>query len=1152
MIIEKKSFLKGINSDVAERLLGDGEMLNLMNARVGVTQYGRNGRVENTPGTLQLSQNVYPPYGVNSCIGGIYDEQYNRIIFFLQNSFRYHGIYSLDRSTNTIYAVLYDSQVSGGLNFSKNSLIHSAAVVNGILYWPDSTNNQPRGLHIDAAIKTNHPSYVTTAIPYSFPINFSELTLIKPPPVLAPNLNKGTDGLFPNNFIFNNSFQFAFVYEYYNTMGESVIGAYSRSSRLNNPNDDFNYIDIKMDVLERIPSTVRYVKLVVRKGADPSSIGDAPSVQVIKVWDREIPADANLINNQNLTTNQLTYRFYNNITGEVLAPDRILKQAESIPDFVETLCAAKNRLFFENSTSGTPTPNDTSLSISLQTTNLTPSTLLKQLVEVRHRNGRGGDINYAYSAYYVYLTEVFPQGWYELTSTAQTTTPSSLPYPTLPPAPPTFAFSGLTFRGADLATVAKNTAPSGTYRWDGPFITYTSNIVTLTGVSVNVWNVFKNGGQRKLGVQFYDFAMRPLGGVITNDNLVASIPRRTFTYGTATTVLSWQLSNLSALTEIPENAYYYAVVSTKELLTRYFIESFSDATKYVTKGTNGEYLFSNTSFITGCVGIGLDTTALVKSGLGYSQQENDVAVIISESNAVYTLPVIGQSGNYIIVKAEDIGNLSGARFIYEVYTPYQTSDQEPFFIMGEMYRISNPTTLIRSYEILSDTIDPDCYALTRNYNNTTYLAEAMSPNDLYFQRWDTDCGKLSKVINSSREQRPYEGGFSNEYIPGTLINGLCNFEPLNFFNTPQEAGAVCRLFLTNKIQDKGSVMLSIGSNSICSIYLGETQVSDASGQTKFFAQSDGVVGTINDLKVSYGSIHPESIVGYRGMVYGFDVNNGIVWQYSGNGLFPVSSYNQTRFFKKYAQDYLASSSGSLDAINGFHHIRFSINPFHKELVVSLPGLIYENYAEVLPSYSAVPDYATSIINRFDIADKLEKTMCFKFEENMWGSNFEYGAEWFIDAGDNLYAWKNGVVYLMDADTTNWNTYFGQQRPIRICTQANMNPSALKDLFNLAVESNVIPNYVVALTNIPNQQITDLASTDNTWKDQQGVYYATFLKDRLSPNASGTADQKLYTGDVLTDFVIFVMLELQAYTELNWVQFVDVGYAVSRGQKQIIR
>jgi len=1151
MIIEKKYFTKGIDSDISSRLLPEGRYLNLMNARTGVTQYGRSGEVQNIPGTLAISQSVFPPYGISTNIGSCFDQQNNRIIYFQHNTFNYHGIYAYDISSGITYAVVYDTQVTGGLNFSKSSLIHSCNVVNGMLSWVDGTNNQPRSIQLDAAIKANKSTYVTDAIPYQFPLNFSEITLIKPPPIFTPNINKFNDSGFVNNFIATESFQFAYMYEFYNVMGETVVGAYSQSSRLNKPTDNFNYIQVKMDGREFIPLSVRYVHLIVRLGADIDTNrtgSTAPSIKIIKTWDREVSADAAEINAQNAVTAQLTYNFYNNITGITLAQYLILKQADLVPYYAQTQEVAKNRLFLGNTVSGDPTPDTTSLSFSLLTTNLTPSTLLKNLYDIRHRNGRGGGEAYAYVGWFVYLTEVSPVGWYAITSTEHLNTVNGT-YPAQSPAPSNVAFGGLAFRGSNLTEVVLATAKPGTFRWDGPFVTLYPNIVTITGVSVQTWDVFKNAGQRKLGIQFFDFAMRPVGGVVTNDDLIAAIPRRNFTYGTGVTGLVWTLSNASAQAEIPDNAYYYAVVCTKELSTRYFIESFTDAVKYVSRGTSGEYVYSNTTFITGAVGIGIDTTALIKSGLGYSQQENDVAVLIQDTGSVYVLPVIAVDGNFIIVKAQDIGDVSKARFIYEIYTPYQTSEQEPFFIMGEVYKVLDPTLSTRNYEILSDTLSPDCYAVTRNYNNTTYLAEAMSPNDLYYQRWDTDCGKVTKVTKSARQVKPFEGVFSNVYIPGTQTNGLNSFEALNFFNTPKEGGAISRFFVTDKIEDQGSVMLAICRNNINSIYLGETQVADSSGATRFFAQSSGVIGTINNLQVSYGTENPESIVGYRGLVFGFDKNNGVVWQYSANGLDAISDYGMTRFFKRYAQDYLNSSTGNLDNINGYHWVRFSIDPFHRELIVSLPGLIYENYATTLPSYTTVPKYATSIINRFDVYDKLQKVMCYKFDENKWSSNFEYGAEWFQDAGDNMYGWKFGTMYQHNADTDNWNNFYGATRPIRLCFAANLNASLLKILNNIAIEGNVAPDFTVAYVDYPNVQISDLTVDDFT--DQEGNFYATFFADRLSPNASGTADEKMMNGDSLTAIVIYIMLEIQAYEELNFINFVDVGMSASRGQKQIL-
>ena len=111
MIRSKKIFTGGANQDDSLHLLEDAQYLRIMNGRVGVTQYGRNSRVENVPGTTAIAQSVYPPYGTNICIGSCVDIEGQRLIWFICNTFGDHGIYCFDFVDNQVYAVIYDSQV---------------------------------------------------------------------------------------------------------------------------------------------------------------------------------------------------------------------------------------------------------------------------------------------------------------------------------------------------------------------------------------------------------------------------------------------------------------------------------------------------------------------------------------------------------------------------------------------------------------------------------------------------------------------------------------------------------------------------------------------------------------------------------------------------------------------------------------------------------------------------------------------------------------------------------------------------------------------------------------------------------------------------------------------------------------------------------
>ncbi len=305
--IEKKYLLSEdsmLNADDAPFAVSPNAWVNAENVRTGSTDKGVTGTVESIGGTLLISQPQ--PSVTFLTIGTIEDSENSRFIKFQKNTTGVQDkIVCYYADINIEYDVLLSSQVTGGLNFDKDSLIHSAQIVNGYLYFPDGTNNQPRKVNIEAGIKANYPSFVTDQTPYSFPLNFDEITLIKPPPQLAPTLLKKYDNTYIDNFIANESFEAVFQYVYYDNE-TSVVGTYSAASRLNAPTDNYNYIQIRMDFRQVIPSSVRYVNLIIR-------ISNTNNAATVKSWDREVTAENTEIENQNNSITPLVFNFYNNI-----------------------------------------------------------------------------------------------------------------------------------------------------------------------------------------------------------------------------------------------------------------------------------------------------------------------------------------------------------------------------------------------------------------------------------------------------------------------------------------------------------------------------------------------------------------------------------------------------------------------------------------------------------------------------------------------------------------------------------------------------------------------------------------------------------------------------------------------------------------------
>jgi len=1129
-----------LDGDSAGFSLPPDAWVNMENCRTGTTDDGVINTVESVGSTVLKS--APQPSVTFIQIGKEEDHANVRILYFLYNVHNSaHKIVCYYPIGETFYDVLLSSQVTGGLNFNKNFLIHSARIVNGMLYWVDGTNSQPRKINIDSGIKMNDPSFSTNAEPYVAPLAFSEITLIKSPPAFAPNITKAEDVSFTNNFIYNQSFQFAYQFVYYDNE-TTVPGTYSAGSRISVPTDDYNYISVVMDGLQTIPGTVRMVNLIVR-------IGNTNNATVVKTWDKEVADEAVEIENQNSSAEQLTFNFYNNITGQTLDPAEVLNPFSNVPIYAWALETARNRLFLGNFTSGYNTPGSTSLEVTASISGISGVTaIVKPVLQVRVKVGVPGPNNdYVYAAWYVQMlaTDGVTPGYYLINGTEMTALnqPNLESDPVLPAPPASTSIAGLTFKGATqrevtdaaAAPIPPNTNEAGAF--------YSSSYtISITGITSTTDSVYKSKSTYKVGIQFFDFAMRYIGGVVTNDPLVVSIAERNFAYSTATRSLIWTLSNAAASVEIPEEAYYYTIVRTLNLTTRFFVDAFTEDAKYATKDVDGNYVFTNNIYMPAVVGIGLPTTSLVQAGLGYSFTDGDVAVIIDNANNVYQLPVVTQSGDYIVVKAQDIGNLSTLSIIYEIYTPYQTSEQEPFFPTGSLYAVTNPGESNRQYSVTTDVLEPDTYTIQRSFDADTYVAEAMSPNDLFYQIWYNDGGKPTFITKLGQVVKEGFFTWSDTYIPGTAINGLSSFNPFNQTNVPEDCGAIEKLILTSKVQSEGTVMLAVCAIETTSIYLGETQILDNTGVTQFFSGSSGVVGTINILKGSYGTSNPESVFEFRGNVFWVDVSNGKVIQYSANGLFPISNYKMTRFWKQFCDLYANTTVEEIEALGGRPFIFTTVDPHHMELLISIPKL------SATPPRGYLPDYPATIYP-FDIWDAQGKTIVYKLDNGTtpphWQGAHAFNPEGFATMDNDLYGFKNGQLYKHNS-TTSFNEFYGVQYRSKIMFVSNMLPKTPKVYNSISVESNMKPLLTYGYSATPYQQSTDLV--DNDYNDLEGVYYSTFRRNKLVPTAAGYTVDGLLTGERIRTAALNIMLEFLVTNTPVELRFVNIVFSTSLGHK----
>ena len=1258
---EKKYFLSQdsmLDADSADFTVPANAWVNMENARTGSTDAGVIGTVESIGSTTLISSPQ--PSVTYIAIGTADDVENQRFVTLYYNVHTSnHKIECCYSSTETIYTVLRSQDVTGGLNFTKEP-IHSAKISNGILSWVDGTNNEPRKINIESGIKYYHPSFTTSAHVYSMPLNFSEITLIKPPPIFTPNISKRPedatgnnqyDPRFLNNQIQYDSFQFAFQYTYYDNE-TTVIGAYSQSSKINNPQygiyDAPNFINVQMDSGEFIPNTVKLVRLIVR--IDDGINQNSTSAISVKTWDRSIASEAAEIANQNNINGQipLTFNFYNNISGETIPTDDVLRPFDNVPIYSETHEVAKNRYFLANNTEGYDIPGRTSLSIS------TASTVQIGSVQQDWTYYRWwwntGDNPYVFSVasrwgfngYFVYGTFNNQTGWHFINNVAYySVTGDGSVAPAISLITTSIPSSSLIFCGSGTSDVVRKIrdlfASGRSISWtvfaNSPSNTVQGAVTIPTPASQLIYNVYPQLSTYKFGVVFYDYAMRKCGvvprGVGAGVNAILNLqvrqstitikgiptvvlefstsiytrmpadtvivisggtafdntytvlqnftlshtkvkvtptpplittwtnvtvtifgvpaldittPPRDFVYSSAVSGLSWNLNNAFATTEIPEWAYYYSVVKTLNLRTRFFIQGFDNAVKYVTKDVDGKNSFTTTTysaFVT--TGIGLNVTSLSNAGLGYVYSQGDICILIKDDNTRYQIPVIGQEGSYVILQAQDIGGLASTpKFIFEIYSPYRASEQEPYYEIGEIYPVNNPKTNSRQYSITNNFLPSDTYVFARSFSGNTYNANAMSPNDLFYKRWDTDAGKLNFVTKIGQSVKGSSISWGDVYIPGTQVNGTSTFRLGGSATTPEDAGAISKLQLTSKIQNEGTVMLSICTNETNSMYLGETQITDSTGGTQFFSANSAVISTINTLKGSFGTVNPEAVVEFRGNVFYPDANRGVWVQYSANGLFPISSYKMTRFWKLFFKQYLSMTKAQIEALGGRPYIFTAVDASHMELLISIPKLLAN------PPKGYLPDYPSEAYP-FDIWDGKGKTVVFCLEnigvQPHWQGAYSFNPEQLLCIQNKLYSNKGGALWLHN-QTSSYNNFYGTQYLSKIMIIANKLPQRPKVYNNISIESNMKPLFTYFYNDYPNLQTSDLEESD--FRDLEGVFYATLYRNKIVPTNSGYTTDGLLTFEKLRNVAMKIMIEFNSTSVPLELKFVNIGYQVSRG------
>jgi hypothetical protein len=285
-------------------------------------------------------------------------------------------------------------------------------------------------------------------------------------------------------------------------------------------------------------------------------------------------------------------------------------------------------------------------------------------------------------------------------------------------------------------------------------------------------------------------------------------------------------------------------------------------------------------------------------------------------------------------------------------------------------------------------------------------------------------GKPTISLKDFKQVRLQEIWYGGQFIDNTGINELRDFSNLGKLALSETDGIIKGMVMA------GDVLKVIQDNKETSVYIGKEQITNADGSMQLIA-SQGFLGNVNRNTSSYGSQHPKSIVSNERDVYYFDLDNACVVRTSPNGQFPVSSYGFTSYFKEKSQQIRNTILNNLT-----HQILAYYDRRHNEYVIILDvptksGSVVTNHREAV-----VFDEATnSWIAHLDLTKS-------GLIPNMVGS-----------VGQSVLSFTDSVLWLHER-TNVYNTFYGEQKGIKIIGVVNVSPATEKCLKAVSLDANM--------------------------------------------------------------------------------------------------
>jgi hypothetical protein len=477
---------------------------------------------------------------------------------------------------------------------------------------------------------------------------------------------------------------------------------------------------------------------------------------------------------------------------------------------------------------------------------------------------------------------------------------------------------------------------------------------------------------------------------------------------------------------------------------------------------------------------------------GWTFQEGDRVRFISKPNGslypqLFDLPIKAQRidsvSEFIYYAIDNLDALEEvtAGTLVEIYRPKKQLEDEVqrFFEIHACIDIQNGQHVGLPLKLSTG----DTYSRNRTSPIESGISSNFIEDNSISDNWISDQQDVGRVIIKTEdfgELKRYNAiRFSNQYIPGSRINGLSRFEPLNVVEFPRQYGAIQKTILVNDNAER-QVILTVCENNSFTIYVGEAILSDLRGGD-LIALSNKVLGAYRTLKGDYGTKNPESFSFIDGQVFFWDVNRKHRVRYDNNGLDAISKLGARTYF-------LGINEGT-DVISVY-------DDFYEEDIV-------------YPKQD----------------DKL--AIGYNSEKRGWNGKYDFKPEMFGAAGEFIISFVDGDLYVHDKG--NVNEFYGIKYNSRITFSSNQFPLLIKMAYAVLVKaSNIwyIPeNGIITEPNSMYLQGMVSELLKGHWENAEGDWWGALLKDKNDPNPTlPTIAEKLLRGRTLRSQAFKVTLE----------------------------